>query len=190
MTHEKPNYPVTFQFSASLDDLERLVRCLDKTSITELVKHDKHLQQHVFHGFRPTHLPWDRVPNALARHAQECSGTMDYLLKVWHTTNSSLKKQVKEEVHIDTIEDDIAKILANLDHDKEKRDRLLWALLLDDREEIQAALTSGLRDALMNDSSTLMIKADRYKLAAELEKARQEINTVKIERDNLKEQNQ
>jgi len=172
-----PDHIETIINSTSLEDLERLVKGIDHKQITELVKHNKHLQQQVFPGFRPTNLPWDRVPTKLSRDAQNHPEAIRALLKLWQISNSDLSERVKHEIHVESIEDDVARLLASLEH--YGKDRLLWALLLDEREEIQSALTSGLRNALIIESSTLIARAEWYRLASQLEKAKQEIRTLK-----------
>src|SRR5258708_3279487 len=143
-----PDHIETIINSTSLEDLERLVKGIDHKQITELVKHNKHLQQQVFPGFRPTNLPWDRVPSKLSRDAQNHPGAIQALLQIWQISNSDLSEMVKREVRVESIEDDVARLLASLEH--HGKDRMIWPLLLDEREEIQSALTSGLRNALIS----------------------------------------
>src|SRR5258708_2150844 len=182
-----PDHIETIINSTSLEDLERLVKGIDHKQITELVKHNKHLQQQVFPGFRPTNLPWDRVPTKLSRDAQNHPEAIRALLKLWQISNSDLSERVKHEIHVESIEDDVARLLASLEH--HGKDRLIWALLLDEREEIQSALTSGLRNALISESSTLMARAERYRLASQLEKANQEIGNLKDQLSKLEDRN-
>src|SRR5437879_1943264 len=94
-----------------LDDLERLVNGIERSHIIDLVKHIKYLQQKVFPGYRPDHLPWERVPGKLARDLQEHPESMSLVLSKWLLTNHHICEQVREEVHVETIEDDIVKIL-------------------------------------------------------------------------------
>lgn len=186
MIVEKQNDPYSFSFDASLDDWERLIRWIDKKYITELVKRDKHLQQHEFRGFRPDHLPWDRVPKVVARHAQTCDLTRNTLLSSWHTSNIGLIRKAKEEVLTDAIEDSVASLLASLGRTEKHRDQLLWALKIDEREEVRAALTDGLQEALLNKSSSLLTKVEKYAQAIALDRAKQEIDDLKVENGQLK----
>src|SRR6266851_2171528 len=180
-----PDHIETIINSTSLEDLERLVKGIDHKQITELVKHNQHLQQQVFPGFRPNNFPWDRVPPKLSRDAQNHPGAIRELLKIWQISNSDLSERVKHEIHVESIEDDVARLLAGLEH--HGKDRLLWALLLDERQEIQSALANGLRQALTSESSALMARADQYRLASQLEKAEQEIRTLKDLQSKLEE---
>jgi myosin heavy subunit len=177
MADKIPDHVATILYSASLEDLQRLAKGIDHKQITELVKHNNYLQQHVFPGFRPTNLPWERVPAKLAQDASHRPAARIGLLKSWLDTNSDLCKRVEQEISVETIEEDVAKLLASLGHDG--KDRLLWALLLDKREEMQSALINGLRDAITNETSTLLARADQYQLANQLEKAEHEIRTLK-----------
>jgi DNA repair exonuclease SbcCD ATPase subunit len=171
--------------SASREDLERLVRGIDRDRIVNWVKHSKHLQQQVFSGFRPTHLQWERVPTLLAQDAEGHLDRVYSLLKKWRMSNKALCQRVAEEVDAETIEDDVAKLLSSLGI--QERDHLLWAMLLDEREEIQSALTNGLREALTNETSTLMVKAEKHQLAQELKEANQEIADLKSQLGQLEE---
>ena len=194
MIDEKGESTKTVQLNiplnAPLDDLERLVRGIDPTYIIDLVKHSKHLQQKVFPGYRPDHLPWDRVPSKIAKDIQAHPEAMGSILNKWQLSNSHIYELVKQEVHIETIEEDVVKILMGLDQFEKKRDKVFWALLLDEREEIQSTLTNGLREALINEDSALLIKVERFRLKTELEKAKQDIINLKVVRDQLKARNQ
>ncbi len=176
-TIKLPDHVETVISSTTFEDLERLVKGIDHRQITDFVKHSKYLQQHVFSGFRPTNLPWDRVPTKLARDAQNQPGTIRTLLRIWLISNSELCERVRNEIGTETIEDDAAKLLSSLDHNG--KDRLLWALVLDEREEIQVALTNGLRHAFFSETSKLLESANRYQLTVQLEKAVQEIKDLK-----------
>ncbi len=188
MIDEKTHHARPFSFSAGLEDWERLVKVSERSAIIELVKHDKHLQQHEFRGFRPDHLPWDRVPSLIARHAQGCDLTQSPLLQSWLTANKDLCSRVKAEVSIIAIEDNVAKLLAHIGSTEKNRDRLLWALILDGREEIKKALDEGLHDALLEESSYLWIKVEVYALRSKLEESERIIKGLQSERDGLKEQ--
>ena len=176
-TIKMPENVETIISSTTFEDLERLVKGIDHRQITDFVKHSRYLQQHVFPGFRPTNLPWDRVPTKLARDAQNQPGTIRTLIRIWLISNGDLCENVRRELSTDNIENDVAEILAGLDHNG--KDRLLWALLLDEREEIQVALTNGLRNDLINDTSMLLESAEKYRNGIQLEKAVQEIQSLK-----------
>ncbi len=188
MIDEKAYHTDSVSFFAGLEDWERLVKVSDRTAIVDLVKHDKHLQQHEFRGFRPDHLPWDRVPSLIARHAQGCGLTQTSLLRSWFTANKDLCLRVKEEVSIIAIEDDVAKLLAHIGPTEKNRDRLLWALILDDREEIKSALAKDLHEALLQESSYLWLKVEIYTLRTKLDESERIIKGLRSERDGLKEQ--
>jgi myosin heavy subunit len=179
MVDQLPEHMAKILDSASLEDLERLVRGIDRRLITELVKRNKYLQQHVFPGFRPDHLPWNSVPAGLAQdaHRPPANNARAALFQLWLDSNSDLCKEVEQAVKAETLEEDIVKLLAKWGPDR--KDQLLWTLLIDEREEIQAALASGLRDALTNENSALLVRADRMVLAGQLEKANQEIRNLK-----------
>jgi DNA repair exonuclease SbcCD ATPase subunit len=104
---------------------------------------------------------------------------------MWLTTNQWLCQRVAEEVNTETIEEDVAKLLSSLVI--QERDRLLWAMLLDEREEIQSTLTNGLREALTDETSTLMVRAEKHQLAQVLKEARQEIADLKSQLNQLEE---
>lgn len=179
----------SFSFSATEDDWQRLASLLSKNHLTEIVKRDKHLQQHEFSGFRPTHLPWQRASNTIAKHAQSCSLTRAALIEMGLITpHSLLLSRVKEEISIDTIEDNVTRLLGSIGCTEKEQNLLLWALLLDGREEIQQALGNGLHDNLLDASSALVLKAKLYKLEYQLQENMQEFNAIRDERDNLKPQ--
>ncbi len=177
MVDQIPDHAAAILNSASLVDLERLARGIDRKQITELVKHNKYLQKHVFPGFRSTNLPWERVPVKLAQDAHQRPTDRIGLFRAWLETNSGLCERVEKAIGIETIEDDVAYLLTSMGHDG--GDRLLWALLLDRREEIRSALTNGLRDALTSETSALKVRVDRDRLASQLERAEQEIKALK-----------
>ncbi len=173
-----------------LDDLERLVHGIEHSHIIDLVKHSRYLQQKVFPGYRPDHLPREKVPGKLARYLQEHSESTGSVLSKWLLTNHHICELVKEEVHVETIEDDIVKILIRLDHIQKIRDKLLWALFLDERKEIQTALINGLHETLINETSPLMDRVERHRLKAALERTNQDMGQLKAERDLLRVQNE
>src|SRR6266496_4267082 len=189
MIDEKQNDLHFISFDASLDDWERLVRWIDKKYITEMVKHDKHLQQNEFRGFRPDHLPWNRVPKIVAQHAQVCADTRSSLLTSWHKSNIEFCRRVKEEVYLDALEDTVAKLLASIGRTEKNRDQLLWALMLDGREELRISLANSLRKALLDESSSIFNKVEQYALMTELDIAKREIEDLKAESGQLKIQN-
>jgi hypothetical protein len=188
MIDEKTQHTDSHSFFAELEDWERLVKVSDRKAIVDLVKLDKHLLQHEFRGFRPDHLLWGRVPALIARHAEGCDLTRNFLIGSWRAANKDLCLRVKEEVSIIAIEDDVAKLLAHIGSTEKNRDCLLWALILDDREEIKKALAEGLHEALLQESSYLWVKVEVYTLRAKLEDSEQVIKGLQSERDGLKEQ--
>src|SRR5438270_3762085 len=109
-TTKMPENVETIISSITFEDLERLVKGIDHKQITDYVKHSKYLQQHVFPGFRPTNLPWDRVPTKLARDAQNQPGAIRTLIRIWLISNSDFCERVRHEVGTENIEDDAAKL--------------------------------------------------------------------------------
>jgi len=192
MIVEKQNDLLHFPFDPKLDenDWERLIRCMDKKHITEIVKRDKHLQQREFRGFRPDHLPWNRVPKDIALHAQTCDLTRNSLLHFWLTNNSALRIKVKEEISLESIEDSIAKLLASIGYSEMYRDQLLLALKFDEREEIRDALAKGLQEALLDKTSYFFTKVEQYMQATALDRAKKEFDDLKRENSQLKIQNE
>ena len=171
-------------FHVSREDWQRLTSQISNHQFTELVKHDKELQ-HEFHGFRPTHLPWQRVPETVAKHAQNCSFTSASLIKAWVKNNQELLGQVINEVSIEHIEDGVVHLLATIGVTEKERNRLLWALILDSRSEVQQALLDGLHDELIDETSHLITKAKLYAAQQDLEKSRAEIAKLRAEKENL-----
>jgi predicted nucleic acid-binding Zn-ribbon protein len=171
-------------FHVSKEDWQRLTSQISNHQFTELVKHDKELQRE-FHGFRPTHLPWQRVPETVAKHAQNCSFTSTSLIKSWVRNNQELLEQVANEVSIEYIEDGVVHLLATIGIAEKERDRLLWALILDNRPEVQQALANGLHDELIDETSHLITKAKLYAAQQDLEKSRTEIAELRAEKEKL-----
>jgi hypothetical protein len=170
--------------TASESDLECLVRGIKRDAIIDLVKRNQHLQQTVFHGFRATHLPWDRVPSKLARDARALEQRR-FLLGLWLIFNKEICEHVSQDIHIETLEDDIAKLLATTS--SIDPDRLYWALLLDEREEIQRGLkTQHLLQALLNPTSDLRI---RVGFMQQLEAAKLEIASLHERIEGLESEN-
>ncbi|GHO61369.1 hypothetical protein KSC_002610 [Ktedonobacter sp. SOSP1-52] len=162
--------------SSSEPDLECLVRGIHRNEIIQLVKHDRYLQQRVFPGFRATHLPWERVPIKLARDAHDMERKIA-LLGCWLISNREVCEQVTQKIHQETLEDDVAKLLATTSINS---DCLYWALRLDEREAIQQALKAkDLLLALLTPASDLMVRVERYRLAQELEVANAKITSQK-----------
>lgn len=183
MVDQLPEHAAKILNTVSLDYLERLVRGIDHKQITKMVKHSKYLQKNVFPGFRPTNLPWERVPVRLAQDAHRHPDARATLLMAWLETNSTFCEEIKQTIRMDTIEEDVVNLLVRLGSDE--IDRLLWALLLDEREEILSTLANGLQDALANETSALMVRANQIRLAGQLEKAHQEIRSLKEQRNKL-----
>jgi myosin heavy subunit len=172
--------------SVTLIELEGLVRGISHSQIIQAVKTSQHLQR-VFRGFRPDHLPWSMVPSKLARDAQNDMGAKYDLLRMWLQNNMQLCEKVSSNVRAEAIEDDIVKLLASLG--KNGADLLLWALLLDEREAIQAALKNGLRADLTTSTSSLLVRADHCRISNELEKARTEIAGLRKQIGDLEKKN-
>jgi DNA repair exonuclease SbcCD ATPase subunit len=188
MIKESQDFIETVLLSESEESLVRLISGIDRPLIVDLLRRNPKLHAQLFPGFRPHRPPWTQVPTKLARYARGNIEKMWSLVEMWLSTNGPLCQMVAEEVSTETIEDDVAELLAGLG--LEERDRLLWALLLDEREEIQAALVGGLREALTDESSALMVRADQYRLVGALEVAHQEITDLKADLRKLEEQNQ
>lgn len=188
MTNEIENHVDVILLSVSEEDLVRLISGIDRPLIVDLLRRNPKLHNQLFPGFRPHRAPQARVPTRLAHYAHGDMDKMRSLLEMWLKTNESLCQMVAEEVSVESLEDDVAGLLVGLG--LESRDRLLWALLLDEREEVQAALVGGLQEALTNESSALMIKADHHRLVGALEEAHQEIADLRTQLQKLKDQNQ
>ncbi len=132
-------------------DLVELIQDIEHKYITELVKRNKHLSQRVFRGFRPNHLPWKQVPDRLARDAQGDLHKVGALLELWQKSNSGLVEEVAE-VTVDSLQEEVVRLLTQ--HGMESKGKILWALRLDERPEIQEALTLELKQELSGEASS------------------------------------
>lgn len=135
-------------------EIMALVRGISKGQLVDLVKRDKYLQQEVFHGFRPDHLPWHLVPERFARDAMVNSQRMSVLIKLWLECNQELITKTGR-IPADKLREEIIVLL--IEQGIEKRDQILWALRLDERSEIREALAEGLEQELSAESSQLIL---------------------------------
>jgi len=186
--------PEGITFTLSIEDIERLIRGIDRKLIIDLVRHDKSLQQN-FSGFRPNSIY--QLPNVSTRLARGIHGNkkkINRLMVLWRMTNKSLSEKVTQEVNIETIKDDVVNLFDSENENQSrlahKRDLILWALLFDKRKEIQTEIANGLKDALVDESSWLMAKVNYKWMKKELEKAHGEILDLKskIEESKAKDQ--
>jgi chromosome segregation ATPase len=150
------------------DEIAALVSGIDRSRIVDLVKRTPHLQQHVFRGFRPSRLPWDHVPKRLARDAHGDPGRVKMLIAKWRESNRDLVDEV-ERISPDRIQEDVAELLAH--RGVESKLQVLWALRLDDREEVQRALEAGLATELTAETSELLSRVEHNVLVAALKAA-------------------
>lgn len=133
--------------TADVADLERFVRSINRRAIENLVRHTKHLQRHVFSGFRPDKLPWPTVPLKLARDAAGKHQAVGSLLDLWLAKHHPICEKIEECVSPQTAEEDTARILAAIGDGE--RELLFCALFLDCRPEMQTILDSRLRKAIL-----------------------------------------
>lgn len=109
--------------AASLEDLERLVRGVDRHWVTYLVRNTPYLLKNVFRGFRPDHLPWASVPTRLARDAGNDAMRRGALLYLWTCSNAELQGRVGAEVRPEFFEADVTALLARIGVGRRER---LW----------------------------------------------------------------
>lgn len=146
--------------SASLEDLERLVKGIDRHWVTYIVRNTPYLLRHVFRGFRPDHLPWGAVPSRLARDAGNDATRRGALLYLWTCSNAELQDKLAAEVRAESFEADVTALLARIG--VERRERLWWALYLDDRDDVYRRFTEGnVSSALLDATSSLVREAKR-----------------------------
>ncbi len=162
----------TLDWDLSETDIADLVRGIDRRHIIELVKHNKYLQQNVFRGFRPNHLPWEQVPVRLARDVSGDSTKVETLLKLWQESNRDLLEEVAG-LSVDDLREGIIELLIR--YGMENGGKILWALRLDSRPEVQEALKQGLEQELSGETSTLISRAQSTLLAEALETARKQL---------------
>lgn len=164
----------------SEEELAELVRGIDRRHIVRLVKQDKHLQRRVFAGFRPTHLPWDRVPSRLAQDALGDPGKAAYLLDLWIASNQDLLGEVSD-VPAEDLREGMINLLVR--RGLENRTQILWALRVDERPEVAKALEDGLERELSEEVSVLVRQAESTILTEALESAREHLAEAEAERD-------
>ena len=171
------------------DEIAILVSGIERSRIVELVKHSSHLRQHVFHGFRPSRLPWGQVPSRLARDAYGDPGNIDTLIALWVASNGDLLNEVKG-ISPDKIREGVEELLAR--RGVENKLQLLWALRLDDREEVQQALEDGLADEITAETSELLSQVQRNVLVTALEAAQTQVAELQkklAEAEDIREDN-
>jgi len=163
------------------DEIAALVSGIERPQIVELVKHSSHLQQHIFRGFRPSRLPWDQVPARLAHHAYGDSGRLKTLIALWVASNGDLLDEVKA-ISPDQVREGVAELLAR--RGIESKLQVLWALRLDNREEVRQALEGGLADEITAETSELLSQVQSNVLIVALENAQAQVAEL---RDKLTE---
>ena len=171
MTNDAQQEP-TAPWDMTEDEIAILVSGIERSRIVKLVKHSSHLHQHVFRGFRPSRLPWNQVPSRLARDAYGDPGNIDTLTTLWVASNDDLLGEV-ENIPPDRIREGVAELLAR--RGVESKLQLLWALRLDDREEVQQALKDGLADEITAETSELLSQVQRNVLVMALEAAQTQV---------------
>jgi len=163
------------------DEIAALVSGIERPQIVELVKHSSHLQQHIFRGFRPSRLPWDQVPARLAHYAYGDSGRLKTLIALWVASNGDLLDEVKA-ISPDQVREGVAELLAR--RGIQSKLQVLWALRLDDREEVRQALEAGLADEITAETSELLSRAQSNVLIVALENVQAQVAEL---RDKLTE---
>jgi len=188
---EETSPPVqTLNWELSETDIVELIRGIDRKYIVELVKRSKYLQRRVFAGFRPTHLPWKQVPTRLARDASSDPNKLETLLNVWRESNRDLLEEVSA-LSTRNLREGVVELLIR--RGVENRGRILWALRLDSRPEVQEALKQGLAQELSGETPALISRAQRTLLAEALETARKQLaeaeaksHSIQAELDDLR----
>jgi len=184
-TQQEPTAP----WDMTEDEIVVLVSGIERRRIAELVKHSSHLQQRVFRGFRPSRLPWNRVPTRLARDAYDHPDRVETLIALWIKSNQDLLDEV-ENIPPDRIREGVAELLAR--RGVESKLQLLWALRLDDREEVQQALEDGLADEITAETSELLSQVQRSVLVMALEAAQTQVAELQkklVEAEDICEDN-
>jgi chromosome segregation ATPase len=161
-------------------DLAELTRGIDREYIVGLVKQDKHLQRRVFAGFRPTHLPWDRVPARLAQDAVGEPGKSARLINLWRVSNQDLLDEVSN-MHPEDLREGVITLLVR--RGLEDREQILWALRLDERLEVEQALADGLEKELLEEASGLISQAENTILTGALEAVRGQLAEAEARRE-------
>lgn len=148
-------------------EVDALVSGIERALVIDLVKHSAHLRERVFRGFRPSR--WSQVPTRLARDAYGHPDRIETLVALWLKSNQDLLDQVGV-IAPDEMREGVAQLLVRLG--VENKLQVLWALRLDEREEVQQALEAGLADELTAETSELLSRVQRDELVAALEIAR------------------
>jgi hypothetical protein len=171
----------TEELNLELDeaDIAELVQGIDQERIIGLVKHTKYLRQHVFPGFRPDHLPWSQVPDKLAHDANGDPHKVELILKFWRECNTELLADVAN-LSTDDLRKGVIELLIR--RGVESRERIRWALRLDNRPEVQQALKEGLDQELSGEASVLINQTQCTLLAQTLEEAQTQLTESEKER--------
>jgi len=138
------------------EQLIALISGIERVRISNLVKSSNYLKRHVFPGFRPSRLPWDQVPQRLARYAQKLPDKIKTFLTMWIESNALLLSEAAT-VSLETLHDDVAEMLVR--NGLENKLQVFWALRLTKRAEIQQALDSGLTEEILDETSALFTHA-------------------------------
>jgi hypothetical protein len=157
------------------DEVAALVSEIDRALIVDLVKRSKYLQK-VFHGFRPSKLPWAQVPKRLAREVESDPSRLGQLVSLWVESNQDLLDQVSD-ISLDRLRESIAELLAR--RGVEDKFQVLWALRLDERDQVQQALAAGLSEEISAETSELLSLAQGKVLAVALETAQMQVAGLK-----------
>jgi chromosome segregation ATPase len=169
------------------EDVAELVRGIDRDWIIHLVKTIKHLQRRVFSGFRPSHLPWDKVPAKLAHDAVGDVDRLEVLLGAWIDSNEDLLDAISA-LPPGRLREGVIELLVR--RGVTERRQILWALQLDERPEVQTLLEEGLARELSEEASGLVNRAKSTLLSDTLEETQSELAQVRAERDEAREEAQ
>ena len=146
------------QFVGSVENLALLSQGISQKCVVGMVKGLPSLQR-AFKGFRPSHLPWNRVPQTLVHYASSDSKRTKLLVDHWmHTkANFALRQYVAEKLDVTDFRPSLVSALAEAG--AEKREALLCALLLDDRLEVRESIADEVRCELLEETSELVLEA-------------------------------
>jgi hypothetical protein len=169
---EHNDQPLQLAVNATREEIEALVAGIDRSLITDLVKHSSGLQRYVFPGFRPSKLPWSQVPARLAREVEDNPARFEDFVRMWIASNEALLEDVAD-ISTEQLHEDLAELLAR--HGPENRLQVLWALRFDGRETIREALEAGLAEEICDETSRLLSQAERHTLTLALETARSRV---------------
>jgi hypothetical protein len=176
-THERT---ISLNFTES--DIVELVNGIAREKIIGLVKKHKYLSQQVFPGFRPNRLPWADVPVRLGKDAVGDPQKTVTLARLWLESNQDLVNKLAS-ISPDDLRTEIMHLLVK--RGTGDSGRILWALRLDSREDIQIALANGLSDELTDQSSPLMSQVTHIMLENEWRQAQQRLNQLIDEHDAI-----